>query len=89
MPCRDEGRYDNDTKDRLDKVTRMLCRLCSLVPPCLLDVETGIWWEAHQRTDTERAAREAAQERLRLLREEADSDIRRRLTEHERKILGM
>lgn len=76
MPCTDNGYpYAPDTS-KLDKATRILCRVLAVLErqgtsdngyctqdtweEVIDDAETSIWWAAHKKVDAERIAREKA-----------------------------
>lgn len=94
MPCSDGGRYcsdDPELREKLDKVTRLLCGLCGR----LIDAgkegyihknkELSEWWEEHQRIDAARLRMEAMQKKKEGLRKLGLS----KLTAEERQALGI
>lgn len=64
MPCYDSRsdpsyvRYEARKEFRHNSdVAEMLCRLCKVVDPLLLDHETHQWWVEHQTRDAAKAAK--------------------------------
>lgn len=92
MPCRDDRDNGSDTytQDKLDKVTRQLCRISrKLEKDGLLDKYTDrehtTWWNAHKEADEKRLAAEAAER----ARRELAANARAKLTPEERTALGI
>ena len=94
MPCSDGGpsyQENPETKDRLDKVTRLLCGLCRRLTNrgrafhITDDAELAKWWAAHQEEDRRR------EERERKEREEAAAKRKAlaKLSPRERRLLGI
>jgi hypothetical protein len=98
MPCSDWGREPDpdvlaersakvqEQKQRLDRMTRMLCGICRRVQhgvdeateAALIesDLELAAWWREHQEIDRQRLveeARGAAQLKARIIQEEKDA----------------
>jgi hypothetical protein len=94
MPCSDGGPVyhdDPETKQRLDKVTRLLCGLCQSLKNQGLDddiyttPELGDWWDNHQeqdrvRLECERKEKEEKEAKLKALA---------KLSPRERRLLGL
>lgn len=95
MPCRDEGAYDSygaEQKEKLDKVTRLLCALCKHIEDYegvgiyISNVENGelkTWWEAHKKADAKRETEEAEDRRRQKVRNYALN----KLTQEEKDLL--
>ena len=57
MPCYDSDRIRlQDTRVRLDKVTRLLCQHCKAHEPAPC-TELAAWWQEHQEKDRARIER--------------------------------
>jgi hypothetical protein len=94
MPCSDGG-YSYDQYDtiqrRADEATRSACEAITLLQRqhselfAELSVETRAWWNRHQREDQARIEREQEEAR----RQKAKQDAWNKLTDEERKILGV
>lgn len=90
MPCYSEYPSERDTRQssEIDKLTRMLCSTLRLLDHRqveMLNPETKRWWNKHQAWDKKRLAREAeAAKRL-----EAKKRGLKKLTDYERKALGL
>lgn len=94
MPCSDGGTYcseDTETKNRLDKVTRLLCGLCERAEcearGTLIsnDEELAQWWAKHQEEDLRREE----QERKEREEKEAKRKALAKLSPRERRLLGL
>ena len=80
------------TKDKIDKLTRMLCNICSYVETSYnklentnISTECIMWWEEHQKQDAERIKREKET----LAREELRIKLLKQLTTEEKHALGI
>ena len=96
MPCRDYSEDWGPNRDRaaekkLDKVTRLLCfTLRTLSAPVLTTLLSGNkelaeWWRAHQEEDKRRLEAERREFEKKQLKKKALS----KLTQEERKALGI
>lgn len=95
MPCRYDYGSSSDcsqTERRLDKVTELLCSLCTKLEKqesfnniLKTNKSLAIWWEEHQEKDRKEARRKAKELERNKLKTKALS----KLTIEERKILGL
>lgn len=93
MPCNDGmvlgSQPDYETRRRLDHVTSLLCSVLGAWEANGLDINftPGLakWWEQHKEVDRQRIAREQAEAERQRKAQEALS----KLTEEERRILGL
>ena len=92
MPCYDErsspGYIYKENREKIDKLTRMLCTVLSSLPSTQvksLNKEINDWWAKHQEWDRRRLATEAEARR----KEELKRRAKAKLTEQERKALGI
>lgn len=96
MPCADPDphRTEREIQARLDKVTRMLCDLCTnldtldygIAETCRMPINgLSEWWEAHKQRDKIRVIHE---ENMRK-REEVKKTALSKLTWEERQTLGL
>lgn len=96
MPCRDDyGPCDYTDSQQLDKVTEMLCALCTAIeqyhPDGPIQQDAGAipglreWWNEHKRRDE---AEKAKIERKRKA-EEFKQNALNKLTQEERDALGL
>jgi len=104
MPCTDYG-YERaesqELRTRLDSVTNLLCSLCKNaekigVLQTIASISVKRWWENHKEQDKRRLyeerryAKEQAQHQKELLRKsKAKKEVLAKLSEKERKILGL
>lgn len=95
MPCMDNG-YESDNrnyhKDKLDEVTRHLCRIMRLSDAghsmsIIVAGSRGLrdWWKQHQEEDRMRLEREEEEKTQKALKKRALE----KLTPNERKALGL
>ena len=70
---------------KLDKHTAQLCDFCSKNDITKYSLELQIWWRDHQEVDKQRVEKELAAKKT----EEERKEVLNKLTEHERKILGL
>ena len=92
MPCYDERSspeyiYKESTA-KIDKLTRMLCTVLGSLPSTQvksLNKEINDWWVKHQEWDRRRLTAEAETRR----KEELKRRAKAKLTEQERKALGI
>lgn len=61
MPCSDSRSYDDTLiKEKIDKLTRMLCLACKIIEeewtrmPEWIDDELATWWDEHKVIDAGR-----------------------------------
>lgn len=92
MPCRDGGPpIEVEYKERLDKVTRLLCELCGTLEASgantkkLFTRELSAWWEVHKKADRARELQERAERTRKATRRKA----LKKLTPAERRALGI
>ena len=87
MPCEGGPTNDQYLHEEIDKLTRMLCYLCTKCHKELIKSHFDLseWWDEHQREDKERDAEEK-----RLQREENEKQLALgKLTRKERRLLGI
>lgn len=78
MPCRDDGQAAhyaqqeiNKMQERLDMLTRFMCRACEHYIQLSAEPEIEAWWKAHQAADELRRVTDIAREKARREQNEA------------------
>jgi len=85
--------YNQNTKEKLDKVTRLLCSVMTYLTPNdrkylysqSFGPELKKWWDSHQEQDRKRTREES----IKKAKEEFKKKTLAKLTKEEKKILGL
>lgn len=100
MPCYITGSREGDLElssrqasQRATEAARAACEALSIVEArgdlAECSAETQEWWAEHKRIDRERAGRESELERIMREHEQAKRDALAKLTDEERRVLGV